>query len=224
MTLFLDSSNIVEIKKYMSQGIIKGVTTNPTIMKKDGIKNIDDAIVNIAHAIHPYPVSVEVTTNNKEKMIPEAKYYSDISDNINIKIPLHGTTGKTNNLNIIRKLSKTGVKINVTAMMSAQQCYLASLAGATYVSLFCGRVADMGYDACNEIKKAKQLIGIQSELIGASVREVYNVVDWLIAGCDIVTVTPNILKKMIVNARTKETVAMFLDDAKQLRYKKERIK
>lgn len=220
MTLFLDSSNLVEIKKHLSQGIIRGVTTNPTIMKKDGIKHINNTIFDIADAIHPYPLSVEVTTNNKEKMIIEAYDYEKLRDNINIKIPLHGTTGRTNNLNVIRKLSKADVKVNVTAMMSAQQCYLASLAGATYVSLFCGRVADMGYDTCNEISKAKLLIGDASKLIGASVREAYNVVDWLVAGCDIVTVTPDILKKMIVNPRTKETVAMFLGDAKKLSGKK----
>lgn len=217
MTIFLDSSNFDEIKKYMQSGIIRGVTTNPTIMKKDGIKKVHETIFNIAELIHPYPVSIEVTSNNNEKIIEQAKAYDGILKNVNIKIPIHGTTGNTNNLKVISLLSKSYIKINVTAMMSAQQCYLASMAGATYVSMFCGRVADMGYDACNEIRKAKQLIDNNSKLIGASVREVYNIVDWLIAGCDIVTVPPTILEKMIVNARTKETVKMFLDDAKKLK-------
>ena len=222
--IFLDSSDIKKIRKYNQMGIIRGVTTNPTIMKKDNISQDTGSLIEaIAREMNPCPVSVEVSSNDNYKILQEAKKFSDIRDNVNIKIPIHGTTGRTNNLGIIRNLSKRGISINVTAMMSAHQCYLASLADADYVSLFCGRIADMGHDEIYEIRRAKELLmreKPQTELIGASVREVKNVADWLLAGCDIVTVTPNILEKMIVHPRTKETVTQFLNDAKKLKERK----
>lgn len=223
MPIFLDSGKISEIEKYMKMGIIRGVTTNPTILLKDGVTGGMDGIkkrsIEIAKLIRPYPLSVEVTTNDKQKMIEQAREFSKWSDNIVIKIPIHGTNGELENLEAIHELeTKHNVRINVTAMMSAQQCFLAALAGATYVSLFGGRVNNMGYNACEEIKKLRKLLddfNLKAKIIIGSTREVLNVIEWLGAGAHIVTVLPELLKGMIIHPYSKETVKMFLDDAKK---------
>ncbi|MEW6607766.1 MAG: transaldolase family protein [bacterium] len=223
MAIFLDSGKIVEIEKYMKMGIIRGVTTNPTILLKDGVTGgmagIKKCSIEIAKLIHPYPLSVEVTSNDKQKMIDQAREFATWSDNINVKITIHGPNGELENLEVVHELeTKHNVRINVTAMMSAQQCLLAALAGATYVSLFGGRVNNMGYNTCLEIEKAREVIdqfNLKAQIIIGSTREVLNVIEWLIAGAHIVTVVPDILKGMIVHPYSKETVQMFLNDAKK---------
>jgi transaldolase len=226
MALFLDSSNVEEIKKFMGMGIIEGVTTNPSILLKDGVKGsleeIKPKILEIAQLIFPYPLSVELTTNEKDKMFEQVEmihrwmcYTRDTY--LNIKIPIHGPNCESN-LDIIKKAKEELISINVTAMMSAQQCLLAALAGADYVSMFGGRIADQGYDVVREIKSLRTIIDewyLPSKLILGSVREVSNIIDWANAGAHVITVPPAILDKMIVNARTKETIRDFLDDAKK---------
>jgi transaldolase len=119
---------------------------------------------------------------------------------------------------VIHELSeKHNVSVNATAMMSAQQCLLAALAGADYVSLFGGRVNNMGYNACDEISKLRTVLDYQNlnaKIIIGSTREVLNVIEWLEAGADIVTVVPDLINGMIVHPYSKETVQMFLRDAK----------
>ena len=221
--IFLDSSKLDEIKKYHKMGIIRGVTTNPTIMYNDGVRDeqeIKELIMEICNYLWDYPISVEVTSNDKEEMIREAKEYSNWKFNINVKIPIHGPNGEFENLEVIKKLKLGDVKVNATAMMSAQQCLLAAMAGADFVSIFSGRTADMGYDAVAEIKKLRRLLdrfNLKAKIIAASSRETYNIIDCLDAGADIVTVTPKLLEKMIVNARSKETVQMFLKDAQRIK-------
>lgn len=223
MAIFLDSGDVREIKKYISMGIIRGVTTNPTILLKDGVKGgiteIKKREVEIAKTIHPYPLSVEVTTNEKEKMIEQAREFSKWADNINVKITIHGPNGELDNLEVVHLLeNKHNVRVNVTAMMSAQQCFLAAMAGATYVSLFAGRVNNMGYNACIEIKKLRKVLdgfNLSAKIIIGSTREVLNVIEWLGAGAHIVTVAPKFLEGMIVHPYSKETVQQFLRDAKK---------
>ena len=224
MPIFLDSSITSEIAKYHKMGIVRGVTTNPTIMFKDGVTGgmagIKERAVEIAKLIAPYPVSVEVMSNDREEMIKQAREFYQWAENINVKITIHGPNGELENLEVVHELeTKHDVRINVTAMMSAQQCFLASLAGATYVSIFCGRVNNMGYNCCDEIRKLRMLIdnfGLKSKIIVGSTREVLNVVEWLEAGAHIVTVVPNLLEGMIVHPYSKETVQMFLKDAKKI--------
>ncbi len=223
MAIFLDSGDVREIKKYIGMGIIRGVTTNPTILLKDGVKGgiteIKKREVEIAKIIHPYPLSIEVTTNEKEKMIEQAREFSKWADNINVKITIHGPNGEIDNLEVVHLLeNKHNVRVNVTAMMSAQQCFLAAMAGATYVSLFAGRVNNMGYNACIEIKKLRKVLDdfdLKAKIIIGSTREVLNVIEWLGAGAHIVTVAPKFLDGMIVHPYSKETVQQFLRDAKK---------
>jgi len=227
MAIFLDSSKPSEIKKYHKMGIIRGVTTNPSIMFKDGVtggmKGIKNRSIEIAKIVNPYPVSVEVMTNKKDEMIKQAKEFSKWAKNINVKITFHGPNGELDNIEVIHELeNKHNVRINTTAMMSAQQCILAAYAGSTYISLFGGRVNNMGYNCINEIVKIRKILdrfNLKSKLIIGSTREPLNVIEWLEAGADIITVTPNILGDVIVHARTKETVQMFLKDAENIRKK-----
>ena len=224
MPIFLDTGKIKEIEKYMRMGIIRGVTTNPTILFKDGVtgglQGIKDRSIEIAKMIHPYPLSVEVTTNIKEDMLAQAKAFSAWAENIVVKITIHGPNGELHNVEVIHELeTKYSVRVNATAMMSAQQCLLAALAGATYVSIFGGRVNNMGYNTCGEISRLRELLDqfdLKSQIIVGSTREVLNVIEWLEAGAHNVTITPNFLEGMLVHPYTKETVKMFLDDAVKL--------
>lgn len=221
MAIFLDTGSITEIHKYHKMGVIRGVTTNPTILIKDGITGGKEAIrkrsIEIANLIDPYPLSVEVTTNDYDRMIEQAKEYAKWAKNINVKITIHGPEGELENLEVISELAKTyKIPVNATAMMSAQQCLLAAMAGASYVSLFGGRVNNMGYNSCDEIRKLRKVLDYQklpAKIIIGSTREVLNVIEWLEAGADIVTVTPDLIKGMIVHPYSKETVQMFLRDA-----------
>jgi transaldolase len=226
MSLFVDSSILSEIGKYHKMGIVRGVTTNPTIMFKDGVEGglagIKKRAIDIANLVAPYPVSVEVMTNDRKKMVEQAIEFSGWADNINVKITIHGPNGELDNLEVVHELeTEHNVRVNVTAMMSAQQCFLAALAGATFVSIFGGRVNNMGYNCCEEIRKIRKLLddfGLKSKIIVGSTREVLNVVEWLEAGAHIVTVAPNLIEGMIVHPYSKETVQMFLGDAKKIEF------
>ncbi len=223
MAIFLDTGKIDEVTKYMKMGIIRGVTTNPTILLQDGvtggISEIKKRTVEIAKIIDPYPLSVEVTSNDVEEMYSQAKEFATWADNINVKITIHGPNGEMDNLEVIHNLeTKEDIRVNVTAMMSVQQCFLAAMAGATYVSIFGGRVNNMGYNSNPEIARLRQLLEdfeLESKIIIGSTREVINIIEWLAAGAHIVTVVPKFLKGMIVHPYTKETVQMFLADAKK---------
>ena len=221
MAIFIDSGNIKEIEKYLKMGVIRGVTTNPTILLKDGVsggrEGIKQRSIEIARLISPYPLSVEVTSNDYEEMLRQAVEYSTWAENINVKITIHGPNGELENLRVINELAnKYKIPVNATAMMSAQQCLLAALAGATYVSIFGGRVNNMGYNACDEIHKLRKILDQQklpAKIIVGSTREVLNIIEWLEAGADIVTAVPELIKGMIVHPYSKETVQMFLRDA-----------
>lgn len=223
MSIFLDTGKIEEIEQFLKMGIIRGVTTNPTILLKSGITGGKPAIkkisIDIASLIKPYPLSVEVTTNDPDKMIEEAREFAQWAENINVKITVHGPNGELDNFKVVHLLEeKYDIRVNMTAMMSAQQCFLGALAGATYVSLFGGRVNNMGYNCVEEIRKARKVLdnnNLNSKIIIGSTREVLNVIEWLEAGAHIVTVMPDLLKGMIIHPFSKETVQMFLEDAKK---------
>jgi len=221
MAIFLDTSNFEDVKKYHAMGIIRGVTTNPTILLKEGltggIDEMKDRAVAIARLINPAPLSVEVTTNDRDEMLAQAQEMSSWAPNIVVKITIHGPEGELDNLEVVHQCETVhDIRVNVTAMMSAQQCLLAAMAGASYVSILSGRVNNMGYNAIDEIRRLRRLLDayqLKSRIIAASTREVINVIDWLDAGAHIVTVVPKFIDGMIVHPYSKETVKMFLDDA-----------
>jgi len=225
MAIFLDTGKVDEVRQFMDMGIIRGVTTNPTILTKSGVtggmKGVKKTSIEIAKLIKPYPLSVEVTSNNADEMIKQAVGFAAWADNINVKIPIHGPNGELENLRVVHELeTKHDIRVNVTAMMSAQQCLLAALSGASFVSLFGGRVNNMGYNCVDEIIKTRTLLDdfdLSAKLIIGSTREVLNIVEWLEAGAHIVTVVPKLLEGMIIHPYSKETVQMFLDDAEKFK-------
>ncbi|MBI4354496.1 MAG: transaldolase [Candidatus Omnitrophica bacterium] len=222
--IFLDTGNLQEIRTYHALGVIRGVTTNPTILVKDGVlggwEGIEERCKQIARMVEPLPVSVEVTTNDSDEMREQARRFHGWAANINVKIPIHGPEGETDNLRLIHELeTQEDIRINVTAMMSAQQGLLAAMAGATYVSLFAGRVNNMGYDARQELRRLRQLLdacGSPARIIAASTREALNIIEWFEAGADIVTVVPQFIETMLVHPYSKETVRQFLEDGRTL--------
>lgn len=220
MPIFLDTGNPREIEKYHRMGIVRGVTTNPTILLKDGVTGVagvEACAKEIAQLIAPLPLSVEVTVTERAKVIEQAQTLASWADNINVKVTVHGPNGELENMEIVHELeTKHNIRVNVTAMMSAQQCFLAALAGATYVSIFGGRVNNMGYNACGEIARLRKVLdafNLKAKIIVGSTREILNVLEWLEAGAHIVTVAPGLLAGMLVHPYSKETVQMFLRDA-----------
>lgn len=228
--IFLDTGKVEEVRAYHALGVIRGVTTNPTILVKDGVRGgweeIEQRCRDIAALIDPLPLSVEVTTNDPDGMLEQAKELSGWARNINVKIPIHGPEGGTDNLRLAHELeTRHGIRVNVTAMMSAQQCLLAAQAGATYVSLFGGRVNNMGYNACQEIRRLRTLLdafGSRSKIIVGSTREALNIIEWFEAGADIVTAVPALLDTMLVHPYSKETVRTFLSDGTTLQRQRRR--
>ena len=222
--IFLYTGRIDEIDKYHALGILRGVTTNPTILVKDGVtpgwSAVETRIKEIARTVEPLPVSVEVTTNEPGQMLEQSRLFVSWAKNINVKIPIHGPEGGTQNLKLVHELeTRHNVRVNVTAMMSAQQCLLAAMAGATYVSIFGGRVNNMGYDSRQEVRRLRQLLdafGSSSKIIVGSTREVLNIIEWFEAGADIVTAVPELIEGMLVHPYSKETVRMFLTDGQRL--------
>lgn len=222
--IFLDTGRIELIVKYHSLGIIRGVTTNPTILYKDGVTEgwpgIEKHCKEIARLVEPLPVSVEVISDDPEETLRQALLFSGWAENINVKVTIHGPHGGTENLRLVHALeTEHDIRVNVTAMMSAQQCLLAAMAGATYVSIFGGRVNNMGYSSCVEIRRLRSLLdafGSSAKIIVGSTREVLNIVEWFEAGADIVTAVPTLLDGMLVHPYSKETAQMFLDDGMRL--------
>ena len=220
MRLFLDTADNIEAERYMRLGVIGGVTTNPTLLSKmagDWKKRCRI----IADIVQPLPVSVEVTESNPAAMVEQAKEIAGWATNINVKIPIHAVDGGLDYLEVVHRLEKDeGIHVNVTACMSAQQCMLAAMAGAAFVSLFGGRVANMGYETAAEVGKARALIARvngHTKLIVGSTREAANVTEWFLAGADIVTVTPQLIETMVRHPYTTETVRQFLEDGGKLK-------
>jgi transaldolase len=219
--LFLDTADLSVIEKYLKLGIVDGVTTNPTIMKKCGVTGgfavIRDYSKKIAEVINPLPLSLETSSpeGNEQEILDQAREFASWGKNVNVKITITDQNGNPL-LGVIKQLADEGVAVNATAMMSVSQCFLAAKVGAKYVSLFNGRVANMGYDPMVETKKLRYLLdrtGLQAQIIAASSRESFNVVQWWEAGAHIITVTPDLLKPCIWHPYTIDTVKLFDGDA-----------
>jgi transaldolase len=206
--IFLDSSDPKEIKDITAWGVLSGITTNPLIIAKEaGNVDLEKRIKEII-AVSQGDVSVELTTETEGAMLEEAaKYHAWDPKRICIKVPFSEI-----GLRVLHQLVKKGVHTNVTCLMSFNQAYLASLAGATYVSLFSGRVRDMGYDVKPVIQETRNILDrekLASQIIVGSVRHMMDVNEALQCGAHILTVPPAILRKMLWNPRTDETIREF---------------
>jgi transaldolase len=217
MEIFLDSANVDEIRRWLEYGVVDGVTTNPTIMLKDEGYDMEERAREIAALIYPRPVSVEVTTNHHEQMIDEARGLANWAPNIVVKIPVINEYGEPC-LGVVKALVQEGIRVNMTACLSFGQVVLGAKAGATYISIFAGRVADEGHDAPRLIRQAVDWLRdweYPSRIIVGSVREVINIQDAVLAGAHVITVPPQFMDKLIDHRYTRETVRQFNQDAEK---------
>ena len=195
-----DSSTLSEIEKYYKKGFIRGVMRNPSIMVKDGLEkgleNIKKIIIKIVNLVNPYPLSIEVLSEDYGLAKEKATEFSSWAPNIVIKLTIHCSNRNTDDLFLIKELSEKDISINATAMMSIQKCFLAAAAAASYVSIFCGRMNRVGYDFRLALEKLRNLIdkfNYKSKIIACSLREASNVMDWLASGAHIVTIPPSLI-------------------------------
>lgn len=235
MKIFIDSAELAEVAKYMSWGLCDGVTTNPTIFLKAGVKGGVDAIrmrtKDLAQLIFPLPFSVEVTSDKPDEVLRQAREYATWAPNIVVKVTITDAHGASM-LPVIRQLSSEGISVNVTAMTTFNQAILAAKAFAEgqkeslvkkigYISIFGGRISEeqgveQAYRVVEQVRAWLDRHNISGiEIIIGSVRSAENVEYWARTGAHILTIPPEVLPKLLVSARTKETVSQFLADAQK---------
>ena len=215
MQIFLDSADVKELENWLKQGIVDGVTTNPSIMFKDGITDLQDGVFRINKLLGSRPLSVEVTTNDHETMLEQAHEFATWGKNIVIKIPIVNEHGESC-LGVIHALRDEGIPVNVTAILSFNQAMLAAKAGATYVSIFAGRIADEGNDPSVVIRNVRRWIDdwdSPAQIIVGSIRTAMDIQNAALAGAQIITIPPKFLSKMVDHNYTRETVRQFVRDA-----------
>ncbi|HHZ00396.1 MAG TPA: fructose-6-phosphate aldolase [Sedimentibacter sp.] len=208
MKLFIDTANVEEIKKANDMGVICGVTTNPSLIAKEG-RNFEDVVKEITSIVDG-PISAEVISLDSEGMIKEAMELSKIHKNIVIKIPM-----TLEGLKAVKVLSREKIKTNVTLIFSAGQALLAAKAGATYVSPFVGRLDDIGNDGMNIIKETVEIFKnyeIDTEIIAASIRHPMHVIEAAKLGCHIATVPYKVLVQLTKHPLTDKGIDQFLKD------------
>ncbi len=208
MKLFIDTANVDEIRKANDMGIICGVTTNPSLIAKEG--RVFEEVVKEITEIVDGPISAEVTAMDAPTMVEQAIPLSKIHPNIVIKIPMCAE-----GLKACKKLTEMGIKTNVTLIFSSAQALLAARAGATYVSPFLGRLDDIGMNGMNLIEEIVTIFdthGIDTEIIAASTRHPIHVVDAAMAGAHIATVPYKVLMQMLHHPLTDSGIERFLKD------------
>ena len=212
MKFFVDTANVEEIRKANDMGIICGVTTNPSLIAKEG-RDFNQVIAEIASIVDgPISGEVKATTTDAEGMIKEGRDIAAIHPNMVVKIPM-----TVEGLKAVKVLHAEGIKTNVTLIFSAAQALLAARAGATYVSPFLGRLDDIsmpGIDLINEITEIFMMHDIQTEIIAASIRNPIHVIDCAKAGADIATVPYKVLEQMTRYPLTDQGIAKFQADYK----------
>ena len=210
MRFFIDTANVEDIKKANDMGVICGVTTNPSLIAKEG-KNFNDVIKEITSIVDgPISGEVKATTIKAEDMIAEAREIATIHKNMVVKIPM-----TVEGLKAVKVLSKEGIKTNVTLIFSANQALLAARAGATYVSPFLGRLDDISTDGLELIRTIADIFAthdIDTEIISASVRHPIHVTECALAGADIATVPYNVIEQMTKHPLTEQGIEKFKKD------------
>ena len=218
MKIFVDSADLDEIKELASWGIVDGVTTNPTLVKRSGrsFKEIIEEIFTLVDG----PISLEVVSEQAEDMITEAEdLYNSVSKkyqkNVAIKIPM-----TPEGLKAVKTLSAKGIQTNVTLVFSANQALLAAKAGASFVSPFIGRLDDIGQEGMNIIEEIVEIFynyNIETEVIVASIRHPIHVIQSARIGADIATIPPQIIRKMSHHSLTDAGIDRFLKDWKSVK-------
>ena len=208
MKIFIDTANVEEIRMASNLGVLSGVTTNPSLIAKEGrdIKEVIEEICSIVDG----PISAEVMSLNGDEIVKEARELSKIHKNIVIKIPMC-----EEGLKAVAILSKEEIKTNVTLIFSPLQALLAARAGASFVSPFIGRLDDIGNPGIEIIEQISDMFtihGIETEIIAASVRNPMHVLDAAMAGSDIATIPYNVIVNMIKHPLTDAGIEKFIKD------------
>ena len=213
MRIFIDTANIDEIRSAAELGVISGVTTNPSLIAREG-RDFESVIKEITDIVDG-PISAEVTGESTDEMVEEGKRLSRIHENVVIKVPI-----TEEGLKATAILSKLGIKTNVTLIFSPAQALLAARAGATYVSPFIGRLDDISEDGCDTVSKISEIFamhGIKTEIIAASIRGTQDVTDAALAGADIATVPYKVIKQMIRHPLTDIGLEKFKADWEKMK-------
>ncbi len=208
MKFFVDTADIKEIEDLLPTGFIDGVTTNPSLIAKQG-KDMREIIQTICSLVNG-PVSAEVTATEYDTMLKEGEYLASIAKNIAVKVPLN-----PNGLKTCRKFRGQGIMVYVTICFSAGQALLAAKAGANFISPFIGRLDDIGekgMDLIEDIVIIYENYGFETEVLVASVRSIQHVIDAALIGAQVATVPPKIIHELYKHQLTDKGLKAFLDD------------
>lgn len=211
MRLFIDTANLDEIKEAASWGVVSGVTTNPSLIAKEG-RDLKEVITEITSLVDG-PISAEVNEGKAEDMIAQALELAKIHKNIVIKLPM-----TMEGIKACKALTDKGIKTNVTLIFSVHQALIACEAGATYISPFMGRMDDIGLDSTKLIEDISQLIlnyRYDTQIIAASIRNVSHIETAALAGADIATIPFKVMAKMVEHPLTIAGLKIFADASKK---------
>ena len=211
MKFFADTADVAEIRDLAETGLLDGVTTNPSLVAKSG-RDFKEVIAEIC-ALVEGPVSAEVAALDHDGMVAEARELTKIAANVTIKVPL-----TWEGLKACRSLTQGGTMVNVTLCFNANQALLAAKAGATFVSPFIGRLDDIGLDGMEVIEEIRQIYDnydFSTQILAASIRSANHVRYAALAGADVATVPPAVLKSLLRHPLTDKGIEMFLADWKK---------
>lgn len=213
MRFFLDTANLDEIRQATAWGLCDGVTTNPTLVAKEG-RDHRTQIQEIARVVSG-PISVETSSNDVEEMVRQGREFATWAPNVVVKVPM-----TPNGLVACRRLRSEGIPVNVTLVFSANQALLACKAGATYVSPFVGRLDDIGHDGMEVVRQAVAIVdqyGFETEVLASSLRHPLHVTEAALAGAPIATMPFKVLEQLFKHVLTDVGQERFLADAARLR-------
>jgi transaldolase len=211
MRLFLDTASIDEVRRMARFGVISGVTTNPSLLAKEGGVSYRERVCEIASVIDG-PISAECVSRKADDLVKEARELASWHPNVVVKIPLD-----EEGLEAISRCTREGIKINTTLIFSPNQALLAALAGATFLSPFVGRIDDVSYDGIELIHQCVQIVtmhGLKAQVLAASIRHPLHVMQAALAGAHVATIPPSVLPQMLKHPLTDIGIQRFLDDAK----------
>ncbi len=213
MKFFIDTANINEIKEANRMGMVDGVTTNPTLIAKEG-RDFEEILKEICEIVDG-PISAEVISCDVDGMVKEARHLASLHANIVIKIPM-----LIDGIKAVRTLSQEGIKTNVTLVFSALQALMAAKAGATFVSPFVGRLDDLSQEGLLLVEQIAEIYhnyAFDTEIIVASVRNPLHVLESALIGADIATIPYSVLAKLAAHPMTDKGIKSFLEDWKKVK-------
>lgn len=212
MKFFIDTANIDEIREAASLGVLDGVTTNPSLIAKEGRK-FEDVLREIVEIVDG-PISAEVTATDVEQMLSQGRELAKIHDNITIKVPL-----TKEGIQACKRLREENIKVNVTLCFSPSQALLAAKVGATFISPFIGRLDDISHDGMDLIRQIRVIYdnyGYETQILAASIRHPLHVVDAAMVGADVATMPFNVVTQLLKHPLTDIGQEKFLADWKKL--------